>query len=204
MALRKVHALLLAGADVVVVSPEAEAELANLAAAGRVRWRRRPYRRGDLAGAWLACAATGREEVDGLVLAEAAERRVFVNPVERGAGGGSAEGGRFFFPACRRRGRVTVAVGTEGASPSLAALLVERAAASVAPEHVLLADLLAELREEVRRRLPPAERRHYWRWAVADGATLDLLAAGRRFEAEARLRGELARRAGAEAEVRDG
>ncbi len=205
VALRKVRSLLLAGAEVLVVSPEAEAELAALAAGGRVRWRRRSYRRGDLAGAWLACAATGREEVDGLVLAEAAARRIFVNPASRAAGDGEGEeGGSFFLPACRRRGRVTVAVGTEGASPALAALLAERLLAAVRPEHTLLADLLADLREEVRRRLPPAGRRRFWRWAAADAAILGLLAAGHRLEAEARLREELARRAAGEAEVGDG
>ncbi len=201
VALRKVRALLEAGADVVAVCPEAVPALEDLAARGRVTWRRRPYRRGDLAGAWLAFAATGREEVDGRVLAEAAERRIFANPASRPAGGEDPGGGAFFLPACRRRGRVTVAVGTEGGSPALAAVLAERAAGVVLPEHVLLADLLALLRGEVGRSLPASARRDFWRWAVADRTTLGLLAAGRRSEAEARIRGELARRAGTTAGV---
>lgn len=204
VALRKVRALLEAGADVVLVCPEAVTELEDLAARGRVTWRRRPYRRGDLAGAWLAFAATGREEVDGRVLAEAAARRIFANPASRPAGREEPGGGTFFLPACRRRGRVAVAVGTEGGSPALAAVLAERAAAVVLPEHVILADLLAGLRGEVGRSLPASERRRFWRWAVADGTTLDLLATGRRPEAEARLRAELARRAGTTAGVSEG
>jgi uroporphyrin-III C-methyltransferase / precorrin-2 dehydrogenase / sirohydrochlorin ferrochelatase len=59
VATRRIPALLDAGADVELVSPEATASLEDLAASGRIRWTRRGYQRGDCAGAWLvsACAA---------------------------------------------------------------------------------------------------------------------------------------------------
>jgi uroporphyrin-III C-methyltransferase / precorrin-2 dehydrogenase / sirohydrochlorin ferrochelatase len=59
VATRRIPALLDAGADVELVSPEVTASLEDLAAAGRIRWSRRGYQRGDCAGAWLvsACAA---------------------------------------------------------------------------------------------------------------------------------------------------
>ena len=48
---QKVLGLLAAGAHVTVVSPEITPRLAELAAAGGIDLRRRPYRSGDLAGA---------------------------------------------------------------------------------------------------------------------------------------------------------
>jgi len=53
---QKVLGLLAAGAHVTVVSPETTPRLADLAAAGEIDLRRRPYRSGDLAGARLAIA----------------------------------------------------------------------------------------------------------------------------------------------------
>src|SRR5207237_2413115 len=53
---QKVLGLLSAGAHVTVVSPETTPRLAELAAAGGIDLRRRPYRSGDLAAARLAIA----------------------------------------------------------------------------------------------------------------------------------------------------
>jgi len=44
VATRRIPALLDAGADVELVSPEVTASLEDLAAAGRIRWSRRPGR----------------------------------------------------------------------------------------------------------------------------------------------------------------
>ena len=56
VAARRVPRLLAAGADVLLISPEATPALEELSAAGRVDWRQREYQRGDCAGAWLVCA----------------------------------------------------------------------------------------------------------------------------------------------------
>lgn len=47
---RKIEALIAAGADVTVVSPDVTDFIEGHAAGGRLRLDRRPYRRGDLAG----------------------------------------------------------------------------------------------------------------------------------------------------------
>ncbi|HWP33962.1 MAG TPA: NAD(P)-dependent oxidoreductase, partial [Thermodesulfobacteriota bacterium] len=64
---RKTAALLEAGADVVVIAPEATAALARAAAERRLLWHRRPYRPGDLRGAALAFAAAAPREVNAAV-----------------------------------------------------------------------------------------------------------------------------------------
>lgn len=77
VATRRVPALLDAGADVLLVSPEVTTGLEDLAAAGRIRWEERGYRDGDCAGAWLVCACTDRPEVNATVAAAAEELRTW-------------------------------------------------------------------------------------------------------------------------------
>src|SRR5689334_23777125 len=77
VALRRVSALLDAGAQVHLVAPQAVPVLADLAERGRLRWSRREYRPGDLAGAWLALACTEQPDVNAAVLAEAEAGHTF-------------------------------------------------------------------------------------------------------------------------------
>jgi uroporphyrin-III C-methyltransferase/precorrin-2 dehydrogenase/sirohydrochlorin ferrochelatase len=74
---RRARKLVEAGADVLVVAPEANAKIRALAAAGSLVWLQHPYRAVDLDGAWLVHATTGDPEVDGAVAADAASARTF-------------------------------------------------------------------------------------------------------------------------------
>ena len=107
---RKARKLLQARARVAVISPEIGAELESVAA----EVHRRPYREGDLEGAYLAFAATDSREVNAAVAREANERGVPVNVADR------PSEGDFALPSTLRRGRLQVAVSTGGASPTLA------------------------------------------------------------------------------------
>jgi uroporphyrin-III C-methyltransferase / precorrin-2 dehydrogenase / sirohydrochlorin ferrochelatase len=73
VATRRVPALLDAGADVAVISPEVTASLEGLAAAGQIRWEARGYADGDCAGAWLICACTDSAAVNAAVAAASEE-----------------------------------------------------------------------------------------------------------------------------------
>jgi uroporphyrin-III C-methyltransferase/precorrin-2 dehydrogenase/sirohydrochlorin ferrochelatase len=77
VATRRVPALLDAGADVVVVSPQVTASLEDLAAAGRIRWAARAYSDGDCAGAWLICACADDTAVNAAVAAAADGQRTW-------------------------------------------------------------------------------------------------------------------------------
>jgi precorrin-2 dehydrogenase / sirohydrochlorin ferrochelatase len=107
---RKARKLLQARARVVVISPEVGAELESVA----VEVNRRPYREGDLEGAYLAFAATDSREVNAAVALEAKERGIPVNVADR------PSEGDFALPSTLRRGGLQVAVSTGGASPTLA------------------------------------------------------------------------------------
>ena len=92
-----------------VISPDLKPELASMA----VEVQRRPYREGDLEGAFLAFAATDCREVNAAVAREARERCVPVNVADEPFEGG------FALPSTLRRGQLQVAVSTGGASPTL-------------------------------------------------------------------------------------
>jgi uroporphyrin-III C-methyltransferase/precorrin-2 dehydrogenase/sirohydrochlorin ferrochelatase len=71
VAARRVPALLDSGADVVIISPELSPQLAEFAAARRIRWTQRGYAAGDCAGAWLVGACTSDPDVNSAVADEA-------------------------------------------------------------------------------------------------------------------------------------
>ena len=77
VAARRVPRLLAVGADVLLISPEATPALEELAAAGRVDWRKREYQDGDCDGAWLACACAGPAHVNARVAEEAERNRIW-------------------------------------------------------------------------------------------------------------------------------
>jgi uroporphyrin-III C-methyltransferase / precorrin-2 dehydrogenase / sirohydrochlorin ferrochelatase len=71
VAARRVPALLESGADVLIISPTLSPQLAELAAAGRIRWTQRGYAQGDCAGSWLVGACTSDPGVNAAIAGEA-------------------------------------------------------------------------------------------------------------------------------------
>ena len=103
------------GAQVVVISPDVTDQVRALARGDGLTWIRRPYERGDLEGAFIAIVAdTSDRRVNKAVHAEAAERNIPLNVVD------VTELCSWIAPALVRRGDVTVAISTGGASPALA------------------------------------------------------------------------------------
>ncbi len=104
VAQRRVPALLAAGAEVVLVSPEVTPAIEGLATAGEVEWRERGFERHDLDGAWYVIAATDRPVVNAEVSAVAEEQRTFCVRAD------DAREASAWTPASGRHAGVTVAV----------------------------------------------------------------------------------------------
>lgn len=102
VAQRRVPALLAAGADVLLVSPEVTPALEGLSA--ELTWLRREFEEEDLDGAWYVVAATNLSDVNERVGLAAEERRIFC---VRSDDAGRATA---WTPAVGRHGSVTVAV----------------------------------------------------------------------------------------------
>ena len=111
----KVSRLMPYGAEVVVVSPDVTDEVSVLAEDGKIEWVKRPYRSGDLEGAFITIVAdTSDDAVNHAVSEEARKRNVPLNVAD------VTDLCTWITPSVARRGEVIVATSTGGASPALA------------------------------------------------------------------------------------
>jgi uroporphyrin-III C-methyltransferase/precorrin-2 dehydrogenase/sirohydrochlorin ferrochelatase len=87
VAQRRLPRLIAAGADVLLIAPEATPAVEAMAGAGELRWEVRGYADGDLEAAWYALACTSSPAVNAAVAAEAQRRRVFCVRADDATGG---------------------------------------------------------------------------------------------------------------------
>lgn len=104
VAQRRLPSLVAAGADVLLISPSATPSVEAMADAGEIRWERRRYQDGDLAGAWYALISTDDPEANAAASQEAEDRRVWCVRSD------DAEAATAWTPATGRSEGVTVAV----------------------------------------------------------------------------------------------
>ncbi|HEY8525200.1 MAG TPA: bifunctional precorrin-2 dehydrogenase/sirohydrochlorin ferrochelatase [Acidimicrobiales bacterium] len=174
VALQKARGLAEAGAELTVVAPAVEPALEALATVER-----RPYRRGEVAGYWLAVAATGDPAVNQQVYDDGEAARVWVNSAD------DPERCSVTLPALLRRGRLTVTVSTAGHSPAIAAWLRDHLAGELGEEYDALIGVLADVRNGLRAEGRSTEGLD-WRRAL-DSGILDLVRAGRLEDAKERV-----------------
>ena len=166
----KVVKLLECDARVTVIAPEVTSAVEETAAEGKIEWLMRQYRSGDLAGAFIAIASTDSDELNRQIYAEAEERNILLNVVD------VTHLCTFIAPSVARRGEVTVATSTGGASPALARTFREKLEASRILEYADLAPLLARGRAELRQRrlrVPP----DHWQSCITE-ELLDMVQRG--------------------------
>lgn len=159
---RKTGGLIEAGAHPVVISPDLTDTLASWRDSGAITWLQRPYSDGDLAGAFLAIAATNQHVVNAEVAAEARERGILANI------GDDPAAGNFTTTATVRRGDMLLAVTTNGASPALTARIRRDLETSYGPEYAQLCSMLRDVRAGPARNLAPQQRTALLRRLVED------------------------------------
>ncbi|WP_139705002.1 siroheme synthase CysG [Aeromonas hydrophila] len=154
---RKARLLLDAGAQLTVVSPELDPELAELAANGSIEWLAGEFAPQQLTGKWLVVAATDRREVNALVYQSANQARIFANVVD------DPKRSSFIMPSIIDRSPLMVAISSGGKAPVLARLLREKLEALL-PQHLgAVAAFAGSLRERVKARFASmGERRRFW------------------------------------------
>lgn len=145
----RVRALIEHGAVVRLVSPQITSELARMVAEGAiVDHRERTYRPEDLEGCFLVIAATDREQVNRMVRQDAEARNVICNVVD------APSLCDFIVPSLVRRGELSLAVTTGGASPVVAKHIRRQLGTMYGPEWGALIALLREMRGELKERHP--------------------------------------------------
>lgn len=146
VAYRKAKTLLEHGAAVTVVSPELCPEMENLARDSNVHAVLGEYNARNLRDVFLAIAATDDATVNSRVAEDARESGALVNVVD------DLRSSRFIAPSYLRRGDVTIAISTGGASPALARRIRVKLEAEFGPEYAQLASLLSEVRTDLKSR----------------------------------------------------
>jgi siroheme synthase-like protein len=143
----KVRGLLAAEADITLVSPALIDELREHRDAGRITHVERAYAEPDLDGGWdWVMIATDDGAINAEVAAACKRRGIWANAADDPANCD------FILPAVVRKGKITLAASTAGASPALARRLREELDAYLTDDMPALADLLAEVRQDVRAR----------------------------------------------------
>lgn len=170
IAQRKIKGLLEAGAKVTVISPSFSPSVNKLAREGKVKAIVRKYRKSDLSGAFLVFSATDDREVNRVVARHAREKGILVNTAD------DPDYCDFTLPAVVKRGELTVAIASGGASPALSRHLREKLEKMVGDEYGKLVSLLGELREIFKEKSRDlSELKTIFEDLIAEGI-LDLLA----------------------------
>ena len=161
--LEKARGLLDCEAEVVLVAPEVEPEVHDLAENNELEWREKRFDGSDLDGALLVIAATSDTEVNTAVYEAAQDRNMLVNVADVPALC------TFVLPAIARRGLIAIAVSTSGASPALAKRLRREIDHHMGAEYAMLASLLDEQREWAKTSLPTYDDRREFFELIVEG-----------------------------------
>lgn len=153
IAAEKATALVASGAQVTILSPDLGGEVLALHEQQRVTLRQKAYEPGDLTGAFVVVAVTNDQQLIDAIWTETQERGQLVNIVDVPARCS------FIIPSILRRDQLTIAVSTEGASPSLAKRIRQRLEQLFPPAYGTYLRLAAIARTHMRKQGLPYDRR---------------------------------------------
>ncbi|WP_342078306.1 siroheme synthase CysG [Yoonia sp. SS1-5] len=157
-AAQKCRLMLKTEAEIRVLAPELDVELADLHRSGRILWQAAPIDTDSFADAALCFIATGCPGLDASLHALAKAAGAVVNVVDQPALCDA------ITPSIVDRDPVVVAIGTEGTAPVLARQIKTRMEELLEPRLGDLAALAGRLRDRAAARLQPRQRRDLWRW----------------------------------------
>ncbi len=166
VAARKVSGLLQAGAKVRVVSPQFVPELQHQKDIQREACAYTPE---VIASARLVFACTDDRQLNARIAEDARAAGAWCNVAD------DPDRSDFFVPAVMRRGPLTVAVGTGGAAPHLAASLRDRLESQFGPEYGIILAELQRARFIVRERIQDPERRRHLLATLSGESSVELL-----------------------------
>ncbi|RBW45555.1 uroporphyrinogen-III C-methyltransferase [Loktanella sp. D2R18] len=165
-AAQKCRLILKTEAQITVLAPTLDPELADLHAAGKINWDKSPITPTQFADTALVFIATGCPGVDSSLHALAKRAGATVNVVDR------PDLCDAITPSIVDRSPVVVAIGTEGTAPVLARQIKTRMEEILEPRLGDLAAVVGRLRDSAAQRLQPRQRRDLWRW-VFNGPARD-------------------------------
>ena len=139
----KIESLMVTGARLRVVAPEATPAVRSWAAAKKIDWQRRRFQPADLKGMFLVVAATSSTKLHRKIFSEAKRLGVRCNVVD------VPELCDFYYPSVVQRGALQIAISTAGKSPSLAQRLRKELEEVYGPEYEPWLEHLGKAREKI-------------------------------------------------------
>lgn len=150
VALRKIEKLLPFGVKITVVSPAFCPEVAEMAGIRRIQ---RCFQPQDIDGMRFVIGATDDEAVNGQISALCREKNIPVNIVD------DREKCTFFFPALVKQGEFVAGFSSGGGSPLAAQFIRKKVEEAVPAGFDRVVELLATMRERVKKEVPDSKRR---------------------------------------------
>jgi len=178
---RKALSLLEAGAVVTIISPALTPKLHELSDSGKITHLQKQYEEKDLAGAFLAIAATDSAEVNTLVASACRKKQVLVNVAV------PPEASSFIVPSVVERGDLLLAISTSGASPALARKIRQDIEQRYGTEYEIFIEKLSAIRKRVLEEIPDEGKRRQVFQAIVDSDAIDLIRQGKTHAAELRM-----------------
>lgn len=126
-----------------IVSPEINNSLNQLNQQNKITWAQKYFEPSDVEGAFLVIAATDNPEVNQHVKASLSPNTLF-NDV------GKSIEGNTTFPSILQRGRLSISVSTQGASPSLGKQITENLARTYDKNYEDYIEFLYESRQLIK------------------------------------------------------
>lgn len=173
--LEKVEGLLVCGASVEVIAPQAMRALRDLVNERSIVWHERVYAGGsDLEGAFIVVAATEDTDLNMRVFEDAEARAMLVNVVD------VPSLCNFILPAITRHGPLAIAISTSGASPALAKRMKREISDAFGAPYARLAEILNGYRAWAKSTLPTYNDRRDFFESIVNGSPdpIELLASG--------------------------
>lgn len=173
----KAKQLLERNARLTVISDRLTEKMQRWAAGKRFEWISRPYRQGDLEGAFMAIVAEYEGNLNERVYQEAKERNILVNVMD------DIPHANFAFGSIVRRGPLTISISTSGAAPALSVRLRQRFEKEFGPEYGYFLEFMQKLRKPMAKYHSQFDMRKKLWYEVIDSNVLSLFREGETEEA---------------------
>jgi len=162
--LRKILTLLECDARVTVVAPAADENLQDLADAGKIALRKRPYQSADLDGMFLIIGATDDAPLNLQIKTDADREGKLCNIAD------CPEACHFILPALVERGDLVIAISTSGKSPAFAKRIRKDLETTFGPEYADFLKLMGAIRRKLLgRKHAPEEHRQLFEGLIDKG-----------------------------------
>ncbi|MEA1961051.1 MAG: bifunctional precorrin-2 dehydrogenase/sirohydrochlorin ferrochelatase [Bacillota bacterium] len=179
---RKIETLLEYGAHISVISPFVEPGIEHWAKQGLIGLKRTEFSPIHIEHAFLVFIATNDTALNKQVAMLCRERNILVNAVD------DPPNCDFYVPSVLRRQSLSVAISTEGKSPSFAAKLRQELDNHIPDEYGDFVELLGEVRETIKYSGLDIEERKKLFYRLVDSDISDLIKQGDKQKAEERIK----------------